>query len=203
MTPRSDSGGALRQIFLGDVQGCADELGELLDRADAEFGDAWHLWVVGDLVNRGPDNLGPLRRVRERVDAGHAHYILGNHEIHLIATALGLRAISPWDTIADVLDAPDVDDWIAQVKRVNRLDFDILVGGHGPMGVKRDVGEGIAYLQELRAEVLKGLKAGNTVDELKRDIKMEKYRDWAAYDQWRELNVQGMARHLQESGAVQ
>ena len=97
----------------------------------------------------------------------------------------------------------DVDDWIAQVKRVNRLDFDILVGGHGPMGVKRDVGDGIAYLEELRAEVLKGLKAGNTVDELKSDIKMEKYRDWASYNQWRELNVQGMARHLQESGAVQ
>jgi glyoxylase-like metal-dependent hydrolase (beta-lactamase superfamily II) len=97
----------------------------------------------------------------------------------------------------------NVDDWIAQVKRVNELDFDILVGGHGPMGLKRDVGEGIAYLEELRAAVLKGLKAGETVDELKRDIKMEKYRDWAAYDSWRELNVQGMARHLTESGAVQ
>jgi glyoxylase-like metal-dependent hydrolase (beta-lactamase superfamily II) len=97
----------------------------------------------------------------------------------------------------------DIDDWSAQVKRVNRLDFDILVGGHGPVGVKSDVGEGIAYLEELRAEVLKGLKAGKTVDELKRDVKMEKYKDWAAYDQWRELNVEGMARHLQESGAVQ
>ncbi|MDC1287405.1 MBL fold metallo-hydrolase [Gammaproteobacteria bacterium] len=97
----------------------------------------------------------------------------------------------------------DVDDWIAQVKRVNRLDFDILVGGHGPVGVKRDVGEGIAYLEELRAAVLQGLKAGKTIDELKRDITMEKYQDWAAYGQWRELNVQGMARHLQESGAVQ
>jgi glyoxylase-like metal-dependent hydrolase (beta-lactamase superfamily II) len=97
----------------------------------------------------------------------------------------------------------DFDDWIAQVKRVNRLDFDILVGGHGPMGLKRDVGEGIVYLEELRAAVLKGLKAGNTVDELKREIKMEKYRDWAAYDSWRELNVQGMARHLTESGALQ
>ena len=97
----------------------------------------------------------------------------------------------------------DVDDWIAQVKRVNRLDFDILVGGHGPMGLKRDVGEGIVYLEELRAAVLEGLKAGKTVDELKRDIKMEKYRDWVAYDSWRELNVQGMARHLTESGALQ
>ena len=97
----------------------------------------------------------------------------------------------------------NVDDWIAQVKRVNQLDFDILVGGHGPIGTKRDVGEGIIYLEELRAAVLEGLKAGKTVDELKRDIKMEKYRDWAAYDSWRELNVQGMARHLNESGALQ
>ena len=97
----------------------------------------------------------------------------------------------------------DVDDWIAQVKRVNRLDFDILVGGHGPVGLKRDVGAGIVYLEELRAAVLEGLKAGKTVDELKRDIKMEKYGDWAAYDSWRELNVQGMARHLSESGALQ
>jgi glyoxylase-like metal-dependent hydrolase (beta-lactamase superfamily II) len=97
----------------------------------------------------------------------------------------------------------NVDDWILQVKRVNELDFDILVGGHGPVGLKSDVGEGIIYLEELRAAVLEGLKAGKTVDELKRDIKMEKYRDWAAYDSWRELNVQGMARHLNESGALQ
>ena len=97
----------------------------------------------------------------------------------------------------------NVDDWIAQVKRVNQLDFDTLVGGHGPVGLKRDVGAGIVYLEELRAAVLEGLKAGNTVDELKRDIKMEKYSDWAAYDSWRELNVQGMARHLTESGALQ
>ena len=97
----------------------------------------------------------------------------------------------------------NVDQWIEQVKRVNALDFDVLVGGHGPMGLKNDVAAGLAYLEELRAEVLKGLKAGKTVEELKRDIKMEKYRNWAAYDIWRELNVQGMARSLIESGAVQ
>jgi hypothetical protein len=97
----------------------------------------------------------------------------------------------------------NVDDWIEQVKRVESLDFDILVGGHGPVGVKRDVSLGIAYLEELRAAVLLGLKAGKTVDELKREVTMEKYKDWEAYDSWRELNVQGMARHLTESGAVQ
>jgi glyoxylase-like metal-dependent hydrolase (beta-lactamase superfamily II) len=97
----------------------------------------------------------------------------------------------------------NVDDWIAQVKLVDALDFDILVGGHGPVGVKRDVGEGIAYLEEMRAAVLLGLQAGKSVDELKREVTMEKYQDWEAYGLWRELNVQGMARHLSESGAVQ
>ncbi len=97
----------------------------------------------------------------------------------------------------------NVDQWIEQVKRVDALDFDVLVGGHGPIGLKNDVAAGLTYLEELRAEVLKGLKAGKSVDELKRDIKMEKYKNWAAYDIWRELNVQGMARSLSESEALQ
>ena len=97
----------------------------------------------------------------------------------------------------------NVDDWIAQVRKVDSLDFDILIGGHGPVGVKRDVGLGLAYLEELRAEVLKGLQAGKSVEQLKRSVTMEKYRDWANYEQWRALNVEGMARHLRESGAVQ
>jgi len=97
----------------------------------------------------------------------------------------------------------NVDDWIEQVRRVDSLDFDILVGGHGPVGVKRDVSLGLAYLEELRAEVLAGLKAGKTVEQLKQEVTMEKYKDWENYDNWRELNVQGMARHLLESGALQ
>ena len=94
----------------------------------------------------------------------------------------------------------NVDHWIDQVRKVDALDFEVMIGGHGPVGVKSDVADGIAYLEELRAAVLKGLKAGKSVDELKQSIKMEKYRTWASYDNWRELNVQGMARYLVESG---
>jgi glyoxylase-like metal-dependent hydrolase (beta-lactamase superfamily II) len=97
----------------------------------------------------------------------------------------------------------NVDHWMDQVRKVDALDFDLLIGGHGPVGVKRDVGQGLAYLEELRAAVLAGLRAGKSVDELKTGIRMEKYRDWEAYDSWRELNVEGMARHLTESGALQ
>ena len=96
----------------------------------------------------------------------------------------------------------NIDDWINQVRKVQSLEFDILIGGHGPVGVKADVDDALAYLQELRAEVLKGLKAGKSVDELSNSIKMTKYRDWANYDNWLKLNIQGMARYLKASGAV-
>jgi len=97
----------------------------------------------------------------------------------------------------------NLDDWIDQVRKIDSLEFEVMIGGHGPIGTKSDVADGIAYLEELRAAVLKGLKAGKSVDELKQSVMMEKYRDWAAYDNWRELNVQGMARFLTKSGAVE
>jgi len=96
----------------------------------------------------------------------------------------------------------NVDEWINQVRKVQSLEFDILVGGHGAVGVKSDVDDALTYLQELRAAVLKGLKAGKSVDELSDSIKMTKYQDWANYDNWLKLNIQGMARYLKASGAV-
>ena len=97
----------------------------------------------------------------------------------------------------------NVDDWMNQVVKVQSLEFVTFVGGHGPVGVKSDVDDGLAYLKQMRAEVLKGLRAGKTVDQLGESIKMDKYKDWAAYDMWLKLNIQGMARHLKESGEVQ
>lgn len=95
------------------------------------------------------------------------------------------------------------DLWTQQVRNVNALDFDILVGGHGPVGVKSDVAEALVYLEEMRAEVLAGLKAGKSVDELAETITMDEYKDWINYEEWRELNVRGMARQLQKSGEVE
>jgi glyoxylase-like metal-dependent hydrolase (beta-lactamase superfamily II) len=97
----------------------------------------------------------------------------------------------------------NIDHWTDQVRKVDSLEFEVMIGGHGPVGVKSDVADGIAYLEALRAEVLQGLNDGKSVDELRQSVKMEKYKTWAAYDQWRELNVQGMARYLTESGAIQ
>ena len=96
----------------------------------------------------------------------------------------------------------NVDDWTDQVRNVEALDFEILSGGHGPVGVMEDVTAGRIYLEELREQVLAGLESGKTVDELVSSITMDKYKDWASYDQWLEPNVRGMARHLEEINAV-
>ena len=96
----------------------------------------------------------------------------------------------------------NVDQWIDQVRKVETLDFEILAGGHGELGVKHDATGGRIYLEDLRAEVLTGLQAGKTVEELSQTVMMDEYKDWGNYDQWRALNVQGMARHLKESGAA-
>lgn len=97
----------------------------------------------------------------------------------------------------------NVDDWIQQVRNVEALEFDILAGGHGPVGVKDDVELARVYMEELRAQVLAELKAGKSDDEVANTVAMEDYKDWGSYDQWRELNVRGMARHLKAVGAVE
>jgi bis(5'-nucleosyl)-tetraphosphatase (symmetrical) len=98
---------------IGDVQGCNDELGALLGvlRFSA---DRDRLWFVGDLVNRGPDSLGVLRRIRALGDA--ATVTLGNHDLHLLAVAFGSAHARSGDTLEQTLAAPDRDallEWLA------------------------------------------------------------------------------------------
>src|SRR5882724_10918333 len=89
---------------IGDVQGCDTELGALLNVLKFSA-DRDSLWFVGDLVNRGPDSLKVLRRIRALGDA--ATVILGNHDLHLLAVAYGGARLRSDDTLADVLAAPD------------------------------------------------------------------------------------------------
>jgi bis(5'-nucleosyl)-tetraphosphatase (symmetrical) len=96
---------------IGDVQGCFDELGALL--AELSFGNADRLWLVGDLVNRGPKSLEVLRFVRSLGD--RAVVVLGNHDLHLVTQHEGFERPRQDDTLGDVLAAPDrkeLVDWL-------------------------------------------------------------------------------------------
>jgi bis(5'-nucleosyl)-tetraphosphatase (symmetrical) len=97
---------------IGDIQGCDAELGELL-KAVKFSADRDRLWFVGDLVNRGPESLRTLRRIRALGEA--ATVTLGNHDLHLLAVALGVAQARSDDTLDDILTAPDRDallEWL-------------------------------------------------------------------------------------------
>ena len=100
--------------LIGDVQGCDEPLGRLLGKiAFSPSRDT--LYLLGDLVNRGPDSAGVLRRLMAL--AGAAQCLLGNHDMHLLACAQGVRKPHGGDTIQDVLEAPEREamlHWLRQ-----------------------------------------------------------------------------------------
>jgi bis(5'-nucleosyl)-tetraphosphatase (symmetrical) len=99
---------------VGDVQGCDDALGRLLDTIGFSASRD-RLYVLGDLVNRGPASLATLRRLRDLGDA--AVCVLGNHDWHLLAVAAGVRPRHRSDTLDDILDAPDREAWLEWLRQ--------------------------------------------------------------------------------------
>jgi bis(5'-nucleosyl)-tetraphosphatase (symmetrical) len=94
----------MAMYLIGDVQGCDTALQSLLDTiAFSPSRDT--LYLLGDLVNRGPDSAGVLRRLMAYGDA--ARCLLGNHDLHLLAIDHGVRKPHRKDTLDGVLNAPD------------------------------------------------------------------------------------------------
>ena len=100
--------------LIGDVQGCDEALGRLLHTIDfSPSRDT--LYLLGDLVNRGPDSVAVLRRLMA-LD-GAAHCVLGNHDLHALAVAAGVRRPSRMDTLQGLLQADDRErllGWLRQ-----------------------------------------------------------------------------------------
>lgn len=97
---------------IGDLQGCLSSFKQLA----AQLPAAERFLFVGDLVNRGFESLATLRHVRALVEHGRAVAILGNHDLHLLAAASGVRPLKSADTLREVLDAPDRDELLAWVR---------------------------------------------------------------------------------------
>lgn len=96
--------------MIGDVQGCCFPLTELLSQAEVANDPAAQYWFAGDLVNRGPNSLETLRTVISLGD--RATCVLGNHDLHLLAVAAGIKKPGKSDTFQQILDAPDAKDLI-------------------------------------------------------------------------------------------
>lgn len=99
--------------LVGDLQGCDDAFERLL--AEIGFSPSRdRLSVLGDLLNRGPGSLAVLRRVRGFGDA--AQSVLGNHDLHFLAVAHGVRAAHASDTLQPLLDDPECEAWVEWIR---------------------------------------------------------------------------------------
>jgi len=113
--------------LVGDLQGCCDAFDRLLQRIDFSPSRD-HLVVLGDLVNRGPQSLGALQRLRDLGNA--ATRLLGNHDLHLLAVAQGVRKEKKGDTLSDILGSKQRDtwiDWLRHGRMAHQLDGWLLV----------------------------------------------------------------------------
>ena len=158
---------------VGDVQGCYDALRRLLDIVQFDP-PRDTLWLVGDLVNRGPQSSETLRFVRRLGDA--AVTVLGNHDLHLLVVAAGYSKKQHGDTLDDVLNAPDREEllhWLRQQK--------LMYAGNGYAMVHAGLLPqwSIAQALSLAREVEQVMRTGNH-DELMRDMYGNEPRTWHA-----------------------
>ena len=108
-------------IAVGDIQGCFDEFLAVLEKAQFDPSKD-ELWIVGDIVNRGPKSLDALRwlyRMRDCVVA-----VLGNHDLHLLAIAFGGHRPGRRDSLDDVLSAPDAGELLHWLRSLPLLHYE-------------------------------------------------------------------------------
>lgn len=147
----------MAHYLIGDVQGCDQALGRLLDTLGfSPSRDT--LYLLGDLVNRGPDSLAVLRRLKA-LD-GAAISLLGNHDLHLLAVAHGVRRPHRRDTLDGILQAPDREallHWLRQRPLAWRAQGWLMV--HAGVLPSWDPAQTLALAEEVAA-VLRGPEGG-------------------------------------------
>lgn len=110
---------------IGDIQGCQRELLNLLDKLRFDP-TRDQLWLVGDLVNRGPESLAVMRFVRDLGE--RAVVVLGNHDLHLLAMAEGNLKHAAQSTLDEILAAPDRDELLHWLRHRPLLHHDPVLG---------------------------------------------------------------------------
>lgn len=140
---------------IGDIQGCEDELRQLLDRV--AFDPARDcLWFAGDLVNRGPGSLGVLRLVHS-LDACSVT-VLGNHDLHLLALAEGNSRHARKSNLDAILAAPDRDELLHWLRHRPLMHHDPHRGFtlvHAGLPPQWTLAEALSHARELE-ETLRG-----------------------------------------------
>lgn len=166
----------MKTYVIGDLQGCHQQARDMVERIYAHAGTHQvRILFAGDLINRGPDSLATLRYVRELAcaSAGRIDSVLGNHDLHLLAVAYGIRPAHRSDTLEAILTAPDRDeliDWLRQRPLLIDSDGHLLVhAGLLPQWDGAQAGALAAEVEQmLRGDALAGFLAqmyGNQPDQ--------------------------------------
>jgi len=148
----------MKTYVIGDLQGCAHEAEALLAKIAQDCAGDARILFVGDLINRGPESLLALRRMKALAEAssGRVEALLGNHDLHLIAVAAGAQRASKSDTLDEILAAPDRDElmaWLRQRPLAMFVDAHLLV--HAGVAPQWDAAQTMALAGEVE-EVLRG-----------------------------------------------
>jgi len=150
----------MKTYVIGDLQGCAHEAEALLEKIALDAGADTHARIlfVGDLINRGPESLLALRRMKALAErsAGRVEALLGNHDLHLLAVAAGAQAAGKSDTLDEILAAPDRDElmaWLRGRPLAMFVDAHLLV--HAGVAPQWDAAQTMALAGEVE-DVLRG-----------------------------------------------
>lgn len=136
---------------IGDVQGCFDELEQLLAKIDFNK-HIDQLWFAGDIINRGNQSLAVMRFIKNLGEA--AITVLGNHDLHFLAVANKIDKIKNKDTFQDVLEAPDAAELIEWLRHRPLLHYDeklSYVITHAGLPPQWDLQQAIHYAAEVEA----------------------------------------------------
>jgi bis(5'-nucleosyl)-tetraphosphatase (symmetrical) len=135
---------------IGDIQGCLREFDSLLEKLN--FSALDELWLAGDLINRGPQSLQLLRRVKTL--SSQCKIVLGNHDLHFLAILFGGHKAGAKDTFADLLQAPDVygiGHWLRKQKLAHQDNGHIMV--HAGIPGFWASAQAFAYAEEVEAVI--------------------------------------------------
>ena len=175
---------------IGDIQGCYDEMRRLLDTIGFDPTQD-RLWLVGDLVNRGPQSPEVLRYLRSLGD--RAISVLGNHDLHLLVVAAGVRKPHRGDTLDALLAAPDRDellDWLRRQRLMHAGEGYAMV--HAGLLPQWSIAQALALAREVET-ALQGADYGEFLNHMYGNTPVQWRDDLAGYDRLRVI-VNAMTR---------
>jgi glyoxylase-like metal-dependent hydrolase (beta-lactamase superfamily II) len=113
------------------------------------------------------------------------------------ADALVLDTMRSLPSACGPFDGHPIDEWIGSYGKIEALDFDLSIGGHGRVPfTKQDIAEGREFLEYLKREVQAAMRRGWSLAQMRERIRLEPYREWRHYEQLRVPNIEAAYANL-------